>query len=77
MSVESMWLRAHAPFQISFTHSAFLKGQGSNQFNSIQIYSQNGTRCTFRIFFLGGGWQAVSLGGGVTVREKRKFWQGG
>ena len=55
MSVESMWLRAHAPFQISFTHSAFLKGQGSNQFNSIQIYSQNGTRCTFRIFFFGGG----------------------
>ena len=34
-------------------------------------------RCTFRIFFLGGGWQAVSLGGGVTVMEKRKFWQGG
>ena len=24
-----------------------------------------------------GGWQAVSLGGGVTVMEKRKFWQGG
>ena len=22
----------------------------------------------------GGGWQAVSLGGGVTVMEKRKFW---
>ena len=76
MSVESIWLRAHAPFQISFTHSAFLKGQGLNQFNSIQIYSQNGTRCTFRIFFWG-GWQAVSLGGGVTVMEKRKFWQGG
>ena len=55
MSVEFIWLRAHAPFQISFTHSAFLKGQGSNQFNSIQIYSQNGTRCTFRIFFWGGG----------------------
>ena len=28
-------------------------------------------------FFGGGGWQAVSLGGGVTVMEKRKFWQGG
>ena len=25
----------------------------------------------------GGGWQAVSLGGGVTVMENRKFWQGG
>ena len=24
-----------------------------------------------------GGWQAVSLGGGVTVMEKRKFWPGG
>ena len=24
-------------------------------------------------FFWGGGWQAVSLGGGVTVIEKRKF----
>ena len=30
--------------------------------------------CTFRIL---GGWQAVSLGGGVTVMEKQKFWQGG
>ena len=27
--------------------------------------------------FGGGGWQAVSLGGGMTVMEKRKFWQGG
>ena len=32
--------------------------------------------CTFRILG-GGGWQAVSLRGGVTVLEKRKFWQGG
>ena len=29
------------------------------------------------LFFLGGGWQAVSLGGGVTVLEKREIWQGG
>ena len=36
----------HFKFQTSltFTHSAFLKGQSSNQFNSIQIYSRNGTR---------------------------------
>ena len=35
----------HFKFQTSlaFTHSAFLKGQSSNEFNLIQIYSQNGT----------------------------------
>ena len=31
-------------------------------------------RCTFRIFFFGGGaWQAVSHRGGVTVMEKGKI----
>ena len=31
-------------------------------------------KCTFRIFFWGGGgWQAVSLGGGMTVMEKREI----
>ena len=30
------------------------------------------TRSEF--FFWEGGWQAVSLGGGVTVMESRKFW---
>ena len=30
-------------------------------------------KCTFRIFFFLGGWQAVSFGGGVTVMEKREI----
>ena len=31
-------------------------------------------KCTFRIF---GGWQAVSLGGDVTIMEKREILVGG
>ena len=46
----SKWLRAHAPFQIlAFTRTAFLKGQGSNQFNSNQIYYRNSTEPEKRI----------------------------
>ena len=43
--------------------------------DSIEIYCFNFglPLCTFRIFFWGGGWQAVSFGGGVTVMEKREI----
>ena len=36
--------------------------------------SSPGARSEF--FFVGGGWQAVSLGGGVTVMEKREILAG-
>ena len=45
--------------------------------NQINLYFRSeflssNIRCMFRFFFLGGGGrQAVSLGGGVTVMEKR------
>ena len=72
MSVESIWLRAHAPFQISFTHSAFLKGQGSNQFNSIQIYSQNAPGARLE-FWGGGGVASLVPWGWRTVMENGNF----
>ena len=70
MFVESMWLRAHAPFQISFTHSAFFE---RSRFKSIQLNSNllsKRHQVHVQNFFLGGGC-------GVTVMEKRKLWQGG
>ena len=83
--LRSKWLLAHAPFQISnlaFTHSAFLKGRGSNQFNSIQIYSQNSTmlimtraRKTYQKKARLDGWDTLkSISPNVNIVRKRKYW---
>ena len=74
----------HFKFQTSLalTHSAFLKGQGSNQFNSIQIYSRNkislimtGARKTHQKKARPDGWDTLKgISSNDNIITKRKYW---
>ena len=74
----------HFKFQTSLalTHSAFLKGQGLNQFNSIEIYSRNkiilimtGARRTHHKKARPDGWDTLKgISSNDNIITKRKYW---
>ena len=74
----------HFKFQTSLalTHSAFLKGQGLNQFNSIQIYSRNTislimtrARKTHKKKARPDGWDTLKgISSNDNIITKRKYW---
>ena len=76
----------HFKFQTSLAliHSAFLKGQGLNQFNSIQIYSRNkipvslimtGARNTHQKKARPDGWDTLKgISSNDNIITKRKYW---
>ena len=70
------WFRMSHKEYPSFTKMSAKRQQNRSTPRIQAAFGSNKLKdwCTFRIL---GGWQAVSLGGGMTVTEKRKFWQGG
>ena len=74
----------HFKFQtlLALIHSAFLKGQGLNQINSIQIYSRSkislimtGARKTHQKKARPDGWDTLKrISSNDNIITKRKYW---